>query len=152
MSDVSARGGSRVGVDPYRAYNFRLEIQGLTEANFAEVSGLEVRVTSIRYREGGAGGVVRQVPGPVDYGDVVLRYGLTSSRQLWDWMMSVVRGSVERKNVSVLMLGTDGVTEVVRWNLINAWPSAWRGAPLDALNKEVAIESLTLVFESLERA
>lgn len=152
MSDLSAARSGRGNVDPYRAYNFRLEIQGLTEGSFAEASGLEVRVASIRYREGGAGGTIRQVPGPVEYGDVVLRYGLTSSRQLWDWMMTVVTGNVERKNVSILMLDSDGVTEVVRWNLINAWPSEWRGAPLDALNKEVAIESLTLVFESLERA
>lgn len=152
MSDLSAARSGRGNVDPYRAYNFRLEIQALTEGSFAEASGLEVRVASIRYREGGAGGTIRQVPGPVEYGDVVLRYGLTSSRQLWDWMMTVVTGNVERKNVSILMLDSDGVTEVVRWNLINAWPSEWRGAPLDALNKEVAIESLTLVFESLERA
>jgi phage tail-like protein len=50
------------------------------------------------------------------------------------------------------MLDTDGVTEVLRWDLINAWPSEWHGAPLDALAREVAIESLTLVFESLQRA
>ena len=37
----------------------------------------------------------------------------------------------------------------LRWDLINAWPSEWRGAPLDALGREVAIESLTLVFETL---
>ena len=50
------------------------------------------------------------------------------------------------------MLQTDGVTEVMRWDLINAWPAEWRGAPLDALAHEVAIESVTLVFESLQRA
>ena len=46
---------------------------------------------------------------------------------------------------------SDGTTEVMRWDLINAWPSAWRGAALDALSHEVAIESLTIVFESLNR-
>jgi len=153
MSDLSAgRGGPGATVDPYRAYNFKLDIQGITAGHFTECRNLHVSVAPILYREGGGGGVVRKLPGPVEYGDVVLRYGLTSSRQLWDWMTTVVTGAVERKNVSVLMLDTDGVTEVVRWNLINAWPSEWRGAPLDALNKEVAIESLTLVFESLERA
>ena len=66
--------------------------------------------------------------------------------------LSVVQGKVERRNVSVLMLETDDVTEALRWDLINAWPSEWRGAPLDALGREVAIESMTLVFESLQRA
>ena len=42
--------------------------------------------------------------------------------------------------------------EVLRWNLLNAWPCEWRAARLDALSKQVAIESMTLVFDSVERA
>ena len=138
--------------DPYRAYNFKLVIQGVTEGHFTECTGLSVEVKVIKYREAGNSQVVRCVPGPVQYGDVTLRYGLTNSRELWEWMQTVVEGKVQRKNASILMLNSDGIQEVMRWNLIDAWPSAWRGAPLDALNREVAIESLSLVFETLERA
>jgi phage tail-like protein len=140
-----------VWVDPYRAYNFKLIIQGVTEGHFVDFSGMGVRVHPIRYQEGGSN-VVHRIPGPLDYGDITLRYGLTASRDLWDWFLAAVEGRVERRNVSVLMLATDGVTEVLRWDLINAWPCEWRGAPLDALAREVAIESLTLVYESLQRA
>jgi hypothetical protein len=35
--------------------------------------------------------------------------------------------------------------------MTNAWPR-WRGARFDALNREIAIESLTLVFETMQRA
>ena len=66
--------------------------------------------------------------------------------------MTAVNGSVERKNISILMLDSDGVAEMLRWNLVDAWPREWRGAPLDAMSQEIAIESLTLVFESMERA
>lgn len=138
-------------IDPYRAYNFKLVIGGVTQGHFVECSGLAVHVHAIRYQEGG-GNVVHRIPGPLDYGDVTLRYGLTASNELWNWFMAAVQGRVERRNVSVLILDTDGVTEVLRWDLINAWPSEWRGAPLDATSREVAIESLTLVFESLQRA
>lgn len=137
--------------DPYRAYNFKLEIQGVTQGHFTECTGIGVRVHPIRYREGGANQVVRVLPGPVEYADVTLRYGLTSSHELWDWLMSAVKGRVVRKNVSILLLDSDGSTEVMRWNLINVWPSEWRGTTLDALGREVAIESMTLVFETLER-
>ena len=137
--------------DPYGAYNFKLVIQGVTMGHFTECTGLGVRVQALRYQEGG-GHVVHRIPGPVDYADVTLRYGLTSSTELWQWFMTGVEGHVERRNVSVLMLDTDDVTEALRWDLINAWPSEWRGAPLDALGREVAIESMTLVFESLQRA
>ena len=61
------------------------------------------------------------------------------------------RGTVQRRNVSIVVLAQDGVTEAVRFNLLNAWPSAWSGAPLDALSNEAAIEELTLVYETLER-
>jgi phage tail-like protein len=87
----------------------------------------------------------------VEYGDITLRYGLTTSRELWDWFMSGVPGNVERKNVSIVLLDNDGATEVMRWNFVNAWASEWRGALLDAMGQEAAIESLTLVFETLER-
>jgi phage tail-like protein len=149
-----AAGGAQPGAysDPYRAYNFKLVIQGVAEGHFTDCSGLGVSVHPIRYREGGTAQVVHCIPGPVSYTDVELRYGLTASTELWDWMKSVVSGRVLRKNVSVLLLDSDGATEVMRWDLINAWPSEWRGAPLDALSHEVAIESLTLVFETLQRA
>jgi phage tail-like protein len=137
--------------DPYRSYNFKLEIQGVTQGHFTECNGLGIQVEAIKYREGGLNQVVRRIPGPVEYGDVVLRYGLTASVELWDWFMTVVDGQTVRKNVTVVMLGSDGSTPVLRWDLIDCWPSAWRGAPLDALGREVAIESLTLVFETLQR-
>lgn len=139
-------------VDPYRAFNFKLEIQGVTEAHFTEVGNMDVKVGAIAYREGGNNQVVHYVPGQTEYGAVTLRYGLTRSSELWDWFMSGVKGKVQRKNCSIIVLDSDGSTEVMRWNLINAWASQWRGAVLNALDQEVAVESLTLVCETLERA
>ena len=138
--------------DPYGAYHFKLVIQGVTEGHFTQCSGLGVRVEAIKYREGGTSQVVHRLPGRVEYTDVTLRYGLTASKELWLWLDSAMKGTVQRRNVSVVVLAQDGVTEAVRFNLLNAWPCAWTGAPLDALSNEVAIEELTLVYETLERA
>lgn len=138
--------------DPYRSYNFKVVIQGVVEGHFTQCSGLGVRVGVIRYREGGNGQVARALPGRVEYADVELKYGLTKSRELWDWLMTAVQGEVVRKNVSILMLDAQGTQEVMRWNLVNAWPSQWRGAVLDAMSQEAALEHLTLVYDTLERA
>jgi phage tail-like protein len=140
-----------VWVDPYSSYNFKVEIQGVTEGHFTECSGLAVKVSALSYREGGNSQVVHRLPGPVEYSDITLRYGLTSSRQLWDWFLTAVQGKLERRNISIVLMDNDGMTEVTRWNLINAWIAEWRGAPLDAMGREVAIETMTLVFETLER-
>ena len=139
-------------VDPYRAYNFKLEIQGVVEGHFTACSGLGINVSVIKYREGGLRNAVRAIPGQVDYEPITLHYGLTSSRELFDWLMTAVQGNVDRKNVSIIILDSSGATEVVRWNLSSAWVASWRGAMLDAMDHEIAIESVTLVYEALERA
>lgn len=139
-------------VDPYRAYNFRLEFQGQVEGYFTECSGLGARVEAIQFREGGAGRVVHRLPGKIVYDNLTLRWGMTTSRLLWDWFMEVAAGKVERKNISILLLDTEGSDqEVTRWNLFEAWPCAWRGTPLDALGNKAAIEEMELTFNYLER-
>ncbi len=139
-------------VDPYRAFNFKIEVQGITEGHFTEASGLGAKVTPISYREAGNSQVVHFVPGRVDYSAITLRYGVTKSKDLFEWFKTGVAGKIQRKNISIVLLDADGTTEVMRWNLINAWATEWRGSLLDAHSQEVAIESLTLVYESMDRA
>jgi len=138
-------------VDPYRAYNFKLLINNVTNGHFTEVTGLGVQVERISYREAGNNSIVRAIPGRVTYPPVCLRYGLTSTAELWDWLTTAVTGTVSRRNVSIVMLDAAGSTEVLRWNLLNAWPQEWLGAPLDAMSRELAIETLTLAHEGLGR-
>jgi len=140
-----------VWIDPYRAYNFKLEIQGVTEGHFTECSGIGVKVDVINYREGGNSQILHRLPGPVSYADITLRYGLTKSAQMWEWFLSAVKGKVDRRNISIILMDNDGVTEVMRWNLEKAWIAEWRGAPLDASGHEVAVEMMTLVYETLNR-
>jgi phage tail-like protein len=153
MPDVTAIPAAQPGnwVDPLRSYNFKLLINNVTEGHFTEVTGLGVQVERISYREAGNNAVVRAIPGRVTYASVTLRYGLTSSHELWDWLMTAVEGRVSRRNVSVVMLDSSGTAEVLRWNLINAWPQEWYGAPLDAMSRELAIETLVLAHEGLHR-
>ncbi|HYE99139.1 MAG TPA: phage tail protein [Planctomycetota bacterium] len=138
--------------DPYRAYNFKLDIGGDTAGHFTDVGGLGARVESIAYRQGGEHQVVHRLPGRVEYYDVVLRYGLTSSRTLWQWFQTGLRGAVQRKNVSIILLDNAGEREVMRWNLQGAWIKEWKAAALDAQGRELAVESLTLCYETLELA
>src|SRR5262245_36968742 len=106
-------------VDPFPNYNFKIEILGITEGHFAQCTNLAARVESISYREGGTQQVVHRIPGQITYADVTLSWGLTSSRELWLWFQSVMKGTVERKQVSIVQLASDGITEKLRWNLGN---------------------------------
>src|SRR4026209_2761384 len=81
--------------DPYGSYNFKLVIQGVTEGHFTRCTGLGVKVEAIKYREGGTGQVVHRLPGRVEYADVTLFYGLTASKDLWLWLESAMKGTVQ---------------------------------------------------------
>jgi phage tail-like protein len=148
-----ANSGAQPGtwVDPYRAYNFKLLVNGVAEGHFTEVAGLGVKVERISYREAGNNAGVRAIPGRVTYSPVTLRFGLTSSMDMWRWLTSAVEGKVQRRNVSVVVLDPGGTAEVLRWNLLNAWPEEWYGASLDALSHDLAIETLVLAHEGLQR-
>jgi phage tail-like protein len=146
---TGAQPGTRV--DPYRNYHWKLLVDGVSEGHFTSCSGLAIKVHPVRYREGGENQIVRQLVGPVEHGEIVLRYGLTNSPELWTWFLSAMSGVPQRKHVSIVMLGPSGTGDGLRWNLLDACPCEWRGAPLDALGREVAIETLTLVYESITR-
>lgn len=137
--------------DIYRAYNFVLDLGNGESGYFTEVSGLSVSVENIEYREGGGAPVARQLAGRVTYGPVSLKWGLSSSMELWNWLMTAVNGNVERKNVSIILKSNDGQKETTRWNLTNAWLKECKCANLNSMGQEVAIETLTLVHEGLER-
>jgi phage tail-like protein len=136
--------------DPHRAYNFKLEIQGVVQGHFVRIDGPGVVVPRILWRAAGEHSTVRAVPGPVEYTPVVLHYGLTNSSEMVTWLFSAVNGNVTRQNLSIAMLDDAGALEVRRWNLIAAWPCEWNGSPLDALGHELAIERLTLAYDRLE--
>ncbi len=138
-------------VDPYKNFTFLVEIDGITQAGFQECSGLDSTTDPIEYREGGDNTTVRKLPGKTTYSDITLKWGLTDSRELWDWRKTIVNGRVERKNCSIIVLDTEG-SEVVRWNFFDAWPSKWEGPSFDAKANDIAVESLTIVHEGLERA
>jgi phage tail-like protein len=138
--------------DPYRLYNFKLEINGITEGHFTECSGMDIKIETITYREAGAKVGLRHIPGPVDYGSITLKYGLTNSHDLWDWMIKAANGDVDRRNVSIVMLNSAGSDEVMRWNLVDAWPCEWHGAALSATQKGIAIESLVITYDGITRA
>jgi phage tail-like protein len=139
-------------VDPFRSYNFKLIVDKVAEGHFTEVSGLGVKVERISYREAGnPTNVVRAVPGRVTYSSVTLRYGLSASAELWDWMSTAVTGRVDRRTAHILMLDSAGISEVMRWTLTNAWAEQWQGAVLDAMSHELAIETLVIAHEGLQR-
>jgi phage tail-like protein len=138
-------------VDPYRGFNFLVEIDGITQAGFQEVGGLDSTSDPIEYREGTDPSHVRKIPGLHKVSNITLKRGITDSDELWKWRMTVINGNAERKNGSIVLRDAKG-EEKIRWNFFNGWPSKWSGPALNSTSNVVAIESLEIAFEELAKA
>lgn len=138
-------------VDPYGGFNFLVEIDGIAQAAFSEVSGLDSTIDVIEHREGGDNTTPRKLPGLTKHSNIVLRWGVTDSDELYRWHRDAVRGTVDRKSGSIVLLDRQG-QEKVRWNFVQAWPSKWTGPTFNAEGTDVAIEALELAHEGVERA
>ncbi len=139
-----------VKVDPYKNFRFLVEIDGIVQAGFSECSGFGSNIEIIEFREGGDASAVRKFPGRTSYPDIVLKWGLTDSRELYDWHQAAINGQIQRQNGSIILLDDTG-KEKIRWNFFNAWPSKWDGPDFNAKGNDMAIDSLTVSCERVER-
>lgn len=137
--------------DPYRSYNFLVEIDGIIQAGFQECSGIDTSTDPIDYREGIDPTHVRKLPGLTKFTNITLKRGITDSSELYQWRQTVVKGQVSRRNGSIVLLDDTG-TERVRWNFFNAWPSKYTGPSFNATGNAVAVETLELTHEELVKA
>lgn len=129
---------------------FLVEIDGLTVAAFSSVGGLESATEVIEYRNG-SDLHVRKRPGRTTYANVVLKRGVTlGNTDLWNWYKAVQDGQIQRRSVSIIVLGDDG-SEKFRYNLFEAWPCRWKSLELSGNSRETLVEEIELAIERFER-
>jgi phage tail-like protein len=135
---------------PYTGFNFRVEIDGIAAASFAEVCGLESETAVIEYRTADSPtNSTIKLPGLTKFANIVLKRGITRDTALWQWRKSIVDGNLDRRNGTIVMLD-ETHTPVLRWSFRRGWPCRWEGPCLDAAANEVAIETLEIAHEGLE--
>jgi phage tail-like protein len=135
--------------DPFRGFNFRVEIDGIGAGAFSEVSGLTADGDAVDYREGtDAINNVRKLVGLRKFPNIMLKRGYIQSDELWNWYARIANGQPDRHNGSVVLLN-EARQDVLRWNFENAWINKIEGPALKASGNEVAIESLELCHEGL---
>ncbi|TCM35985.1 phage tail protein [Kribbella sp. VKM Ac-2568] len=135
--------------DPYRAFRFRIEIQGLVQGGFRSVGGIERQTTVEPYREGGVNDFEHQLVVKTTFPPLTLQQGLVDTT-LWDWHQEVIDGSVTRRDVTIELLDESG-REAWRWVCQDAFPAKWTGADLDAVAGTIATESVELVHHGIRR-
>lgn len=135
--------------DPYRSFNFQLEIDGVPLGAFSECSGLTAEGDAVDYREGtDLQPNVRKLPGLRKYTNITLKRGFTQDKSLWVWYQNIFNGIADRRNVTIILMNEERQA-VLRWHAENAWINKIEGPSLKASGNEVALESVELVHEGL---
>lgn len=138
--------------DPYRQFRFRVEIDGVSQAGFSEVTFADTTTDPVEYREGNELPVFRKLSGLTKYGNITLKWGITDSMDLYKWRQQVIDTGAEgaRKNMSIILVDEAG-GDKARWDVRDAWPSKYDPPDFSAKGNEVAIETLEIVHEGFKR-
>ena len=143
---------------PFPTYRFLVDVSGITVAEFAECSGLEMKVKTELIRQGGQNEFTHVLPGRIEYSNLVLKRGYVTNSELFTWCLSALnrRGApLQRKDVTVALVapgrgaGPDGLVRVFQWTFLGAYPVKWTGPAFKASDNGVAMESLELAHEGL---
>ena len=142
---------------PYRTFRYTVEIDGIARGGFSEVSGFDLNVDVVEYREGDdLRNTPRKLPGLTKYGNITFKWGVVGDMEMLDWLYTVASSDqapptgVERKNITVTLIDDTGA-DGPQWTIINAWPVRYSIPDLNALGSEVAIESIEICHAGLTR-
>lgn len=140
---------------PFTNFNFSVEINRggdgtpLANAAFAECDGLEMNMEVKTIREGGGNDRQIRLNGPVSYGQLTLKRGMTDGFDLWRWFRDSVADPRLRANAEVVLLAADGATVRARFVLSRCVPVKLKAPALNAKDGQIAVEELQVAYETL---
>jgi phage tail-like protein len=151
--------GPDATVSPYTAFRFQVEltlatptpgISGLIcRGAFAECDGLEMTMEPKMVREGGKNQEQRHLIGPISYGQLTLKRGMTDNRDLWNWFAAA--GQTGRKSTAEgkIIIADAAGNPSITFTLTECLPVKLRGPALNAKDGQIAIEEMQLVYSHL---
>jgi phage tail-like protein len=138
--------------DPFRSFNFRVEIDNIKVGSFSDVSGLSSDGDIAEYRNGDDVPLhVRKLMGLRKFSNITLKRGYTDNRELWEWRNNIVNGVADRRDGSIVLMDEER-KEVLRWNFTAGWLHKIDGPTFNAKGNEVSMESVEIVVESITLA
>jgi len=138
--------------DPDVPYRYQLEIEGISNVRFTEVSGLK-SVTSINsVREGGNNVYEYAMIEGNKFEDVVIKKGFYSAgSEFFHWMkqLHIKSKTIQRKNISIVIMN-DKFEETGRFNLYKCFPVEFEGPSFNSTAKDIAFESVKIHYDYFE--
>jgi phage tail-like protein len=134
---------------PLPKFHFRVEWGG-ERLGFTEVTGLDMQVEAIEYREGSSLEYSKlKMPGMHKFSNITLKRGsVAGDSDFYKWINTINLTLVERRDIIISLLN-ETHSPVLTWKAKNTFPVKLQASDLKADGNEVAIESLELAHEGL---
>lgn len=134
---------------PLTKFHFQVEWGG-TRIGFTEISGLDVSLDVIEYRDGASPEYSKiKMPGMTKFSNITLKRGtFLNDNEFYAWFNTVQMTTIERRNITISLLN-ENHEPVMVWKVKNAFPVKVQSTDLKADGNEVAIETLELAHEGL---
>lgn len=137
-------------IDPFPAFRFEVNLNGMPVAGFTECTGLNLEIVPEEYAEGGLNGYMRKFVGRTKQANIILKRGIVD-RSLWDWFYGLTQGAVVFHDGTIVVHDPSGSDDVMVFRFRRAFPIKWTGPDLNASQNAVAVETLELVHQGLTR-
>ena len=134
---------------PLPVFHFQVDWGG-TQLAFSEVTGLNIEVQVIEYRDGSMPEYsMLKMPGIKKYGNITLKRGVTKAdNEFYDWYNTIKLNTTERRDIIISLLNEEHQPTMV-WKVRNAWPTKITSPDLKASGNEVAIEQMEIAHEGV---
>lgn len=134
---------------PLPKFHFLVEWGG-SRIGFSEVTGLDMQIEPIEYREGSSPQYTKiKMPGLQKFSNITLKRGtFNGDKEFYKWIRTVSLNTIERRDLVISLLN-ESHEPVISWKIINAFPIKVQASDLKADGNEVAIETLELAHEGL---
>lgn len=143
---------------PPTAFSFKVAFaasKGLSDTSFQDVAGIEATIETETYRELGENGFEYHFPKPPTYPNLELKRGIAGiDSPLVQWCQSVFEGEftqpLKPMDIVVSLMDENGLPKRV-WSFANAYPVSWSVDAFNSTKNEVAIETIKLHYNFLNR-
>ena len=119
-------------------------------SGFSECSGLQLETEVQDYAEGGLNTFTLKFPGRTKQTNLQFKRGIVD-RKLWDWYFDLTQGKVVLRNGSIRIMDQPGSKAVMEFQFRNAFPCKWVGPGLNAMQSSIAVETLEICHQGLNR-
>ncbi|MFD2163339.1 phage tail protein [Paradesertivirga mongoliensis] len=135
---------------PLPKFHFLVQWGG-TRIGFSEVTGLDIQLEPIEYREGSSPQFSKiKMPGLQKFSNITLKRGtISDDKEFYTWMKTVKMNTIERRDLTISLLN-ENHEPVISWKVMNAFPIKVQASDLKADGNEVAIETIELAHEGLD--